>query len=68
MDSKQLKQKLLNGNKTDRIIFAVTPELKEALAIVAKDQCTNVSALLTSLAVEEVNKNCEVLEQEGVSW
>lgn len=68
MVEKALKQKLLNGNKTERIIFAVTPELKEALAVVAKDHCTSVSGLLTTLAVEEVSHSQDALEQSEVSW
>lgn len=31
MDEIELKQELLNGKKTDRIIFAVTPDLKRAV-------------------------------------
>lgn len=45
MDEKSLKQKLLNGKKTERVIFAVTPEMKEALAAVAKDRCIAFPAL-----------------------
>ena len=36
MDGIELKQKLLNGKKTDRIIFAVTPDLKRAVAKLAR--------------------------------
>lgn len=36
MDGIELKQKLLNGKKTDRIIFAVTPDLKRAVAEMAR--------------------------------
>lgn len=61
MDEKSLKQKLLNGKKTERVIFAVTPEMKEALAAVAKDRCMSVSGLLTALAVEEINRSKDVV-------
>lgn len=61
MDEKTLKQKLLNGKKTERVIFAVTPEMKEALAVVAKDRCMSVSGLLTSLAIDEINQSKEVV-------
>lgn len=60
MDNIELKKKLLNGKKDDRIIFAVTPDFKAALQMVAEEQCTTVSALLTDLATTEIlnNKNC----------
>lgn len=61
MDGKTLRQKLLNGKKTERVIFAVTPEMKEALSAVAKDRCMSVSGFLTSLAVEEFNQSKEVV-------
>ena len=54
MEEKELRQQLLGGRKTERIIFAATPETKAALEAVAKDRCMSVSALLTSLAVDEV--------------
>ena len=54
MEEKELRQQLLGGRKTERIIFAATPETKAALEVVAKDRCMSVSALLTSLAVDEV--------------
>lgn len=60
MDGKELRQRLLNGKKTERIIFAVTPELKEAISAVATDQCISVSGLLTTLAVNEINANGDV--------
>lgn len=63
MDEKTLRQQLLNGKKTERIIFAVTPEMKAALAAVAKDQCVSVSALLTSLAVEEISSKASIAAQ-----
>ena len=63
MDEKTLRQQLLNGKKTERIIFAVTPEMKAALAAVAKDQCVSVSALLTSLAVEEISSKAGIAAQ-----
>lgn len=63
MGEKTLRQQLLNGKKTERIIFAVTPEMKAALAAVAKDQCVSVSALLTSLAVEEISSKAGIAAQ-----
>lgn len=70
MDDKSLRQTLLNGKKTERIIFAVTPEMKKVLAAIAEDQCTSVSGLLTSLAMGEIStKNdvaCHALSDMGV--
>lgn len=59
MEEKALRQRMLGDKKTDRIIFAVTPEMKDAMATVAADQCVSVSALLTKLALDEIiaNKN-----------
>ena len=59
-DDKSLRQTLLNGKKTERIIFAVTPEMKKVLAAIAEDQCTSVSGLLTSLAMGEISTKNDV--------
>ena len=45
---------MLNGRKTERIIFAVTPELKKAIAKVAEDKCVSVSAYITALLADDV--------------
>lgn len=63
MDEKELRQRLLNGKKTERIIFAVTPELKEVISAVAKDQCISVSGLLTTLAVKEINTSGDIANE-----
>lgn len=60
MNDQELKKRVLGAKKTERIIFAATPEMKEALEIVAAEKCTTVSALLTSLAVNEVLANKEL--------
>lgn len=49
-----LRKTLLNRNKSDRIIFAVAPELKIAISALAEERCTTVSALLTSLSAEAI--------------
>lgn len=54
MTENGLRKTLLNGKKNDRIIFAVTPELKAAISALAKERCTTVSALLTSLSTEAI--------------
>ena len=53
MDEIELKQTLLNGKKTERIIFAVTPELKQAVAAMAQQDCVSASAFIASMLAEE---------------
>lgn len=53
MDGIELKQKLLNVKKTDRIIFAVTPDLKRAVAEMARQDCVSTSAFISALLAEE---------------
>lgn len=63
MDGQKLKKHVLGSKKTERIIFAATPEMKEAsemkeaLETIAQEKCVSLSALLTSLAVEEILAN-----------
>lgn len=38
------RKAMLNGRKTERIIFAVIPELKKAVAKAVKDKYVSVSA------------------------
>lgn len=47
------RQSLLNGKKTERIIFAVTPELKRAVTSMAKEECVSTSAFISSLLAEK---------------
>lgn len=53
MDKNKLKQVLLNGKKTERIIFAVTPDLKRAVAEMSKEDCVSASAFIASLLADE---------------
>lgn len=53
MEELELKQELLNGRKTERIIFAVTPALKKEVARMAERDCVTASALITRLLAEE---------------
>ena len=48
MDGQKLKKHVLGSKKTERIIFAATPEMKEALETIAQEKCVSLSALLTS--------------------
>lgn len=62
MDEQELRKHVLGAKKTERIIFAATPKMKEALETIAREKCMSLSALLTSLAVEEVLANKELLD------
>lgn len=53
MDGVDTKQSLLNGKKTERIIFAVTPELKRAVTSMAREECMSTSAFISSLLAEK---------------
>ena len=61
MEDSELRKRLLNGKKTERINFAVTPELKEAAAKLAEERCTTVSSLIVSLLVDESLKNKDLV-------
>ena len=56
MDETELKQTLLNGKKTERIIFAVTPDLKQAVMAMAKQDCVSASAFMHRSAEEAVRR------------
>ena len=62
MDEQKLKKRVLGSKKTERIIFAVTPEMKTALELIAQERCVSLSALLTSLSLEEVLANKELFD------
>lgn len=62
MDDQELRKRVLGAKKTERIIFAATPELKEALETIAREKCVSMSALITSLAVDEVLANKELFD------
>ncbi len=65
MDENKLRKHLLKNNKTERIIFAATPEMKSALETLAEERCVSVSALLTDLAVAELIANHELIPDWG---
>ena len=65
MDENELRKHVLGAKKTERIIFAATPELKEALEMVAQEKCVSLSALLTALATDEVLANKDLFGEEG---
>ena len=63
MDDHELRKYLLGSKKTERIIFAATPETKAALEAMAHERCVSVSALITSLVVDEAIRYSEVVEK-----
>ena len=65
MDENELRKHVLGAKKTERIIFAATPELKEALETVAQEKCMSLSALLPALATDEVLANKDLFGEEG---
>jgi hypothetical protein len=62
MEEQELRKRVLGAKKTERIIIAATPELKEALETVAREKCVSLSALITSLAVDEIVANKELFD------
>lgn len=63
VDEQALKKSLLVGKKSERIIFAVTPEMKEAVTKLANEKCMTVSAYITSLLVEDALDRREELDR-----
>ncbi len=63
MDDRDIRKRLLGSRKTERIIFAATPETKAALEAMAQERCVSVSALITGLVVDEAIRCSEVIEE-----
>jgi hypothetical protein len=66
MDDRELRKHLLGSRKTERIIFAATPETKAALETMAQEQCISVSALITKLVVDEALRNADIVTGKAV--
>lgn len=62
MGEQEPRKHVIGAKKTERIIFAATPELKEALETIAREKCVSQSALITSLAIDEVIANKELFD------
>ncbi len=62
MGEQELRKHVIGAKKTERIVFAATPELKEALETIAREKCVSISTLITSLAVDEVIANKELFD------
>ena len=63
MDESQLRKKVLAGKKTERVVFAASEEMKASLETVAEEKCMSLSALMTSLAMEEILANKELFDE-----
>ena len=64
LDEHDLRKAMLMGNKSERIIFAATPALKEAVQFLSTERCMTISAYLTSLIVEDALQHREVLPDD----
>lgn len=64
VEEHDLRKAMLMGTKTERIIFAATPELKAAAQFLSNERCMTVSAYITSLIVEDATRNREVLPDD----
>lgn len=63
VNENDLRKHVLVGRKTERIVFAVTPEMKSAMERITSEKGTSVSAMLTQLATDEVLANAELFEE-----
>lgn len=63
MDENELRKHVLVGKKTERLVFAVTHEMKAAMERIAKEKSTSVSAMLTQLATDEVLANKDMFKE-----
>lgn len=63
MDESQLRKKVLAGRKTERVVLAASKEMKASLEKIAEEKCMSLSALMTSLATEEILANKELFEE-----
>ena len=60
-DEKVLRKTVLNGKKSERIIFAVTPEMKDAVTQIAEEKCVSISAYITQVLAADIVANMELL-------
>lgn len=64
MSEQELRKHILGAKKTERIIFAATPELKGALEAIVQEKCVSLSTLITSLAADEIIENKELFDDK----
>ena len=61
-DDNSLRKSILNGKKSERVIFAVTPEMKRALVKLAEENCVSMSAYITNVLAQNIVENEEVVK------
>lgn len=64
MNESELRKQILVGKKTERLVFAVSPEMKAAMELIAEKKSTSVSAMLTQLATDEILANKSLFEED----
>ena len=64
MNESELRKQILVGKKTEWLVFAVSPEMKAAMELIAEKKSTSVSAMLTQLATDEVLANKSLFEED----
>ena len=62
MGEQELRKHILGAKKSEWIIFTATLKLKKALETIAQEQCVSLSALITSLAADEVIANKQLFD------
>lgn len=62
-DDNELRKAILNGKKSERIIFAVTPEMKGAISKIAEENCQSVSAYITEVLTRDILANKDVMSR-----
>lgn len=63
MDENELRKHVLVGKKTERLVFAVAPEMKAAMERIADEKGTSISSMLTQLATDEILANKELFKE-----
>lgn len=63
MEENELRKHVLVGKKTERLVFAVTPEMKDAIEYIAVEKDTSISSMLTQLATDEILANKELFKE-----
>lgn len=62
-DNNSLRKAILNGKKSERMIFAVTPEMKRAIGIIAEENCQSVSAYITDVLSRDILAHEDVVSR-----
>lgn len=63
MKGNELRKHVLVGKKTERLVFAVTPEMKAAIEHIADEKGTSISSMLTQLTTDEILANEELFKE-----